>query len=785
MKIKTTKIVGLLLTMLVLVATLGAFAITASAAESSATLSFANKAQRTTFTTSQQIWEQNGIKLTNNKGSSTSNVADYANPARFYKNSNITVAMSGKLITKIVFECASGYADELQNSITSGGTVTVSSNKVTVTLSTPAESFTISNLSGGQVRMNSLTVTYTENASTPDTPVCEHENKSAPQDAGNGNHEFVCEDCGEVISVNAHTAGTPTDIGNGKHQTVCTVCNAVVEQKEHTATIFTDNGDGTHKSACAVCGAIVDATADHENLNYTNNGDGTHKVECADCDAVVNAAEAHNLKENCPECGYIVPGQSFELTITFNDKSKRTEYSTSIQVWEENGIKLTNNKGSGNNIGDYANPARFYKDSEVIIEFAGMTKIEIDCAGIESKYVTPWTESLEKIANCTVVLSNNIVTVTFNSPVDSFTFVATAQIRANSITVYGKTPAVCEHEETVCTDLGIGMHQIACAECEEVLSTEAHDGIVCSKCDAIAPIEFAAWSLILQDNLALNYAIDARFFAEGLYTNPVVTFTIGDRTVTVTEFDTEKYAGYYAFIFSDLAPHQMGENVSATISATLNGKTVTTTTTKSIKNYCMQILNDASQSAKAKTLVVDLLNYGAASQTYVNKGTEGIVLVNADLTDEQKALGTQKTPSLKSAANAFYTTIENATVTWEGAHLYLIDTVEMKFVFKAESTEGLTVKITTDAGKNYTVTSFEEYTSGTAYVATFDVFSACQMSEIVYVTVFDAQGNAVSNTYRYSIESYAAAMQFNNDTNLANLVKAMMVYGNSAKAYNE
>ena len=91
MRTKTTKIVGLLLTMLVLVTALGAFAITASAADTTVTLSFANKAQRTTFTTSQQVWEQNGIVFTNDKGSSTSNVADYANPARIYASSKITV----------------------------------------------------------------------------------------------------------------------------------------------------------------------------------------------------------------------------------------------------------------------------------------------------------------------------------------------------------------------------------------------------------------------------------------------------------------------------------------------------------------------------------------------------------------------------------------------------------------------------------------------------------------------------------------------------------------------
>mgnify|MGYP002519645248 CR=1 FL=1 len=126
----------------------------------SASLSFANKAQRTVFTSNQQVWTQNGVTLTNDKAASTSNVADYANPARFYKSSKITIEAPGN-ITKIVFDCnSSSYATALKSSITSGGTVSVNSDKVTVVLTDPATSFVIASLSGGQVRMDGLTVTY-------------------------------------------------------------------------------------------------------------------------------------------------------------------------------------------------------------------------------------------------------------------------------------------------------------------------------------------------------------------------------------------------------------------------------------------------------------------------------------------------------------------------------------------------------------------------------------------------------------------------------------------------
>lgn len=128
-------------------------------------LSFADKANRTSFSTSQQVWEQNGVVLTNDKGSSTSNVADYANPARFYKSSKLTIEMSdGTPMTKIEFTCNNAtYTTALQNSITAEGvTVSVSSNVVTVVFSEPQTSYVIASLTGGQVRMNSLTV-YTNN----------------------------------------------------------------------------------------------------------------------------------------------------------------------------------------------------------------------------------------------------------------------------------------------------------------------------------------------------------------------------------------------------------------------------------------------------------------------------------------------------------------------------------------------------------------------------------------------------------------------------------------------
>ena len=130
--------------------------------EKTASLSFANKAQRTTFTTTQQIWEQNGIKLTNDKASSTNAVADYANPARFYAGSKLTLDAPGA-IKSIKFVCnSSSYATAMKNSVgtVAGATVTASGSEVTVAFTeATAVQFVVAKMTA-QVRMNSLTVTY-------------------------------------------------------------------------------------------------------------------------------------------------------------------------------------------------------------------------------------------------------------------------------------------------------------------------------------------------------------------------------------------------------------------------------------------------------------------------------------------------------------------------------------------------------------------------------------------------------------------------------------------------
>ena len=164
---------------------------------------------------------------------------------------------------------------------------------------------------------------------------------------------------------------------------------------------------------------------------------------------------------------------TIEATITFDDKAKRTDKTDDVQVWKENGIVVTNNKsGSTTKIGDYANPARFYKDSELIIAYEGMTKVVLTGVDTDSdKYFKTLTGSLDA-AEVSYTVDGYDVTIEFTEPVDSFTFVCSAgQVRVNSIKVYA-VPSGCAHSwsdwqgtDATCTEDGTKTRQ--CSLCQK------------------------------------------------------------------------------------------------------------------------------------------------------------------------------------------------------------------------------------------------------------------------------------------------------------------------------
>ena len=93
--------------------------------DTTASISFGNRDQRTEFSAEKQVWTQNGITFINEKAESAKNVANYANPIRLYEGSTVKAKVEGnKMITKVVIKAAFGdeeYKGAIGDSLRAAG----------------------------------------------------------------------------------------------------------------------------------------------------------------------------------------------------------------------------------------------------------------------------------------------------------------------------------------------------------------------------------------------------------------------------------------------------------------------------------------------------------------------------------------------------------------------------------------------------------------------------------------------------------------------------------------
>ena len=191
------KFISALLVVMMLVSMIPA---TVFAATETAELSLASQTYRTSATDDQQVYANNSITLTYNKGTYANALRDNTgdNHVRMYIGTNFTVEFPMN-ITQIAFTCSgTSYLGNLATDIT-GATVTTSGTVITAVLNTPATSFTVANITK-QTRISSLTVTYEVNDA-----VCLHEETEvqgyvAPTCTTVGaTGNLVCVACGEIV----------------------------------------------------------------------------------------------------------------------------------------------------------------------------------------------------------------------------------------------------------------------------------------------------------------------------------------------------------------------------------------------------------------------------------------------------------------------------------------------------------------------------------------------------------------------------------------------------------
>ena len=290
-------------------------------------------------------------------------------------------------------------------------------------------------------------------------------------------------------------------------------------------------------------------------------------------------------------------------------------------------------------------------------------------------------------------------------------------------------------------------------------------------------LEFSAFSVLLQSDFSMNFKTEQSYFESAGYDDIYCVFRMNRAERKVTDYEIR--GGKIVFTFSDIAPDRLNDTVSATLYATKNGKSYEgATLRRSICDYCYYMINRTGENT-LKTLLVDILEYASESQKYTGYKTD--TLANARLTDEQKAYGTGGGISFRDDTNASYRTVTDPTVSWKGAGLALANSVCIRYRLDSADIRGLTVKIEDSSGNEWEYTSNDLVSADEGgYYLYFDGLCADQMRERIYATVY-RNGEAVSNTMRYSIVSYVYVSYQQNGYSY--LLASMLHYGDSAAAY--
>jgi len=653
-------------------------------------------------------------------------------------------------------------------------------------------------------------------------------------------YDTTCNVCGDVRVVNHNyewvvdtepTCGT----AGSKHEE-CTTCGAIRNEN----TVIEPTGEHVYDNACDIDCNVCDDLRDVNDHNYewvvdlepTCGVSGIKHQECTICgdkqntNTAIAPTEKHIYDNDCDiDCNVCddlrdVNDHNYEWVIDLEpapgvEGKKHEECTICGDTRNENtvieALKVTTLTISGN---DTVNESETVVLTVTLsgcengtsygIAVTNSDKLELVDAVMGrtdglSRFDLTTKKGTFAPANGLSDLNGTVVTLTFKGVEAS----ATAQevsvqliVRNETTEIFNGTQTKNITVNTVCTEHS-GEWVIDVAPNK---TTAGHKYRVCTVCgeteEKVLPItlKFNTRTLSLSSNIQVNYKVRKTQLDASEYKNPYAVFEfdskIGPVVVTVTEPRYELLNGteYYVFDFSNLAPDQMGNNIAVKLYAEYDGEVYLCDefATYSVKDYCDTQLTKLANATSAKdkttrTLMVDILNYGAALQVYNNYNTNA--LVNSHLTATQKAWGSTTYAAFEKITAK--TGADTAAFKWNSTSLLLSDAVNPTADFTAPTLDGLKIVVTC-AGRTTTYENIEvdgEILQATAtanrYKLVIKTLGAHEMREPI---TFDAYINGEHvQTLTTSVASYANGKAAG--TALGDLVIAMMKYGDSVAAY--
>lgn len=290
-----------------------------------------------------------------------------------------------------------------------------------------------------------------------------------------------------------------------------------------------------------------------------------------------------------------------------------------------------------------------------------------------------------------------------------------------------------------------------------------------------------SYNLTLSDDLTVNFYANEKVGA-GAYIKVAIDGVEGEKTIYAEEDNA------YKFSCTDLAPQLMSRTLTATLFNASDEEKGSAETT--LAKYCKDLIDKGAAGNKLtdgkfealKTLIVDLLSYGAEAQTYIKDGGEKC---NAFLSEGDYSSLTGGTYALPSAASFTTTAVDDTTklsVKPTTAQVFLDYNIVAKITFEVN---GLTVDgvkatadgLTVEAKLSQKATDNENVTEYTAIVP----LSVLDVSKQLSVTLLSA-GKAVGWTVKGSVAGYLAKRNATEESDKT-LAEKLYSYAKSAFAY--
>ena len=303
------------------------------------------------------------------------------------------------------------------------------------------------------------------------------------------------------------------------------------------------------------------------------------------------------------------------------------------------------------------------------------------------------------------------------------------------------------------------------------------------------------------NGLALNYYVDCKQL-DGMENIRLVvkkkkynadgsvyewkTHTITNYSVGNTGLHGEKE---YKFTFSGIFAYEMGDELVAKVVAEKDGQYYQSDEDKyCIKTYAINNMKKTTTSENLKTLLADMLIYGAEAQVYFKYHTDE--LVTSEMTEEMWGYATTGTPKL-TAFNESETT-ENAKARFNGRTLIAGNQIELKYymLFDDMNMDNVSLKLSYTAigGEPHETvipasmfgydSEANEYSAKIATIAVKDF--GCEITAAIY-----DGSTLISDVNHYSIGTYInnQLKKTSISAELKTFLAAMGRYGISAENY--